>query len=70
MAGQIKRLIDELIEVRAGGNAGVEHFLRAHLALNGIDPSRYTLGSPDDADKVLRLEQMLQQFKSSQEAVR
>jgi hypothetical protein len=40
MAGRIKRLIDELIEVRAAGNAGVEHFLRAHLALNGIDPAR------------------------------
>ena len=42
MAGRVKQLIDELIELRAAGNPTVVHFMRAHLMLNGIDPSRYT----------------------------
>jgi len=65
MAGHIKRLIEELIEVRAAGNAGVEYFLRAHLALNGIDPSAYTNRSPDDQDKVRRLQQMIAEFRGA-----
>jgi hypothetical protein len=43
----------------------VEHFLKAHLALNGIDPARYTHRSPDDADKERRLEQMIEDFLTS-----
>lgn len=62
MAGRVKQLIDELIELRAGGNAGVVHFMRAHLMLNGIDPSRYTESSPDDSTKERRLEEMISDF--------
>jgi hypothetical protein len=62
MAGRVKQLIDELIELRAGGNQGVAHFLKAHLMLNGIDPSRYTALSDDDSQKELRLESMISEF--------
>jgi hypothetical protein len=62
MAGRVKQLIDELIELRAGGNATVEHFLRAHLMLNGIDPSVHTAASPDDAVKERRLRDMIKTF--------
>jgi hypothetical protein len=62
MAGRVKRLIDELIELRAAGNPGVVHFMRAHLMLNGIDPSRYTESSPDDLQKEQRLQEMIGNF--------
>ena len=62
MAGRVKHLIDELLELRAGGNPGIEHFMRAHLMLNGIDPSRYTESSPDDASKERSLEHMINAF--------
>ena len=62
MAGRVKQLIDELIDLRAGGNQGVAHFLKAHLMLNGIDPSRYTATSEDDRQKELRLESMINDF--------
>jgi hypothetical protein len=62
MAGRVKQLIDELIDLRAGGNQGVAHFLKAHLMLNGIDPSRYTDSSEDDRQKELRLESMINDF--------
>jgi hypothetical protein len=62
MAGRVKHLIDELISLRAAGNQGVEHFMRAHLMLNGIDPARYTESSPDDVKKERCLEQMINAF--------
>lgn len=66
MAGNVKRLLDELIEVRARGNAGVEHFLRAHLRLNGIDPGRYNEGSADEPQTERRLQQMIDDFRESE----
>jgi hypothetical protein len=62
MAGRVKQLIDELIELRSCGNPGVVHFMRAHLMLNGIDPTRYTEHSPDDLQKERRLEEMISDF--------
>lgn len=64
MAGRVKHLIDELIQLRAAGNPGVTHFLRAHLMLIGIDPERYTERSPDDEAKEQTLRQMIRDFRS------
>jgi hypothetical protein len=63
MAGRVKQLIDELIQLRAAGNPGVACFLRAHLMLMGIDPERYTERSPDDANKEQTLRQMIHDFR-------
>jgi hypothetical protein len=68
MAGRVKYLIDELISLRAGGNPGIEHFMRAHLMLNGIDPARYTEFSPDDELKERRLQQMITSFSKQKGA--
>jgi hypothetical protein len=62
MAGRVKQLIDELMELRGAGNEGVAHFMRAHLMLLGIDPSRYTETSPDDQQKERQLEEMINDF--------
>jgi hypothetical protein len=64
MAGRVKHLIDELIQLRAAGNPGVAHFLRAHLMLMGIDPEQYTERSPDDSSKEQALRQMIRDFRS------
>jgi hypothetical protein len=69
MAGRVKHLIDELILLRASGNPGIEHFMRAHLMLNGIDPTRYNESSPDDAIKERRLEQMINAFSRQRGAI-
>jgi hypothetical protein len=63
MSGRVKQLIDELCKVRARGSPGLEHFVRAHLMLNGIDPTRYTESSPDDYDKEQRLQAMISDFR-------
>jgi len=48
--------------LRGAGNEGVAHFMRAHLMLLGIDPSRYTETSPDDQNKERQLEEMINDF--------
>jgi hypothetical protein len=55
MAGRIKQLIDELVRLRTKNNPKVEHFVRAHLVLNGVDPDAYDLGSADDPVKIRAL---------------
>ena len=48
MAGQIKRMLDAIIEQRAKGNPVLIQTTTAKLALKGLDPSRFTSSSPDD----------------------
>jgi hypothetical protein len=63
MAGQIKRLISELIDVRTRRRPNVEHFVRAHLVLNGIDPDLYDDYSEDDPEKIHLLQTMIRGFQ-------
>jgi hypothetical protein len=62
MAGEVKRLIDELIRVRARGNPDLEPFVRVHLMLNGIDPSYYTETSASDPAVEQTLHKMITDF--------
>lgn len=63
MAGRIKQLIEELIILRSRGRTGLEHFVRAHLVLNGIDPDGFDEKSADDPEIVRALQQMISDFK-------
>ncbi len=63
MAGRTKQLIDELIELRAGPDAGLSHFLRAHLLMKGIDPDAHTETSADDPKHVAVLQKMIEDFR-------
>jgi hypothetical protein len=62
LPGKIKKLIDELVELRCGKQVALAHFVKAHLVLKGIDPDAYHDHSPDDADKVATLERMIRDF--------
>lgn len=55
MPGQIKSIIDRIIEQRSKGNATLANTTRTKLLLKGIDPSKFTSGSPDDPDVIARL---------------
>ena len=63
MAGRIKQLIDELVRLRSKNNPKVEHFVRAHLVLNGFDPEAYSPASADDPEKIHALENMIRDFQ-------
>jgi hypothetical protein len=62
VAGRIHALIKELMALRAkGGGAG--HFIRAHLALSGVDPDLYHDESPDEEAKIALLEKMIHDYR-------
>jgi hypothetical protein len=63
MAGRVHSLIKELIALR-GGSASTAHFVRAHLALSGIDVTAYDESSPDDEGKILVLQKMLAEYRT------
>jgi hypothetical protein len=65
VSGRIRALINDLIEVRTGGRANLVHFVRAHLALNGIDPDGFDNHSPDDPAVIKQLETMIANFTRS-----
>jgi hypothetical protein len=67
MAGRVKALIDELLQLRAKGVPSLEHYVKANLALNGIDPEQYTETSADIPTAVLTLERMIQDYRSQQQ---
>lgn len=48
MAGQIRRLLDAVIEQRAKGNETVGNLTKTKLILKGLDPDRYNAATPDD----------------------
>ncbi len=65
MAGQIRRLIDELLALRTAHGSGSNHFVRAHLILNGIHPDRYSANSEDDPERIRILQKMIADFRAN-----
>jgi hypothetical protein len=55
MAGQIKKLIDTIIEKRAKGNNAIVSIMKTKMILKGINPDSFNVASPDDPDIVQRL---------------
>lgn len=65
MAGEVRRLIDELIRLRSKGKPSLEPFVRVHLMLAGIDPDRYGEDSPSDPAVEQTLQKMIADFRGS-----
>lgn len=63
MAGEIKRMIDTIIEQRAKGSKILEGVVKTKLILKGIDPKNYTDDSPDDKDVINRLYAVMMEQK-------
>ncbi len=66
MAGKVRKLIEELIHLRARGAPALEHFVKVNLVLNGIDPDRFGDTTPDEPEKIAKLEKMIRDFKNAQ----
>jgi hypothetical protein len=58
MAGQIKMMIDQIIEERSKGNALLVSTTQTKLILKGFDPVKYDASSPDDPAVIARLRQV------------
>ena len=63
MAGQIKIMIDTIIEQRAKGSKVMEGVVKTKLILKGIDPKLYTITTPDDPVVIGKLHEMLNELK-------
>jgi hypothetical protein len=48
MAGQIRKMIDTLIEKRAKGDETLRNTTKVKFLMKGIDPDKFNLVSPDD----------------------
>jgi hypothetical protein len=55
MAGQIKRMIDSILQQRSKGNSTLLLTTKTKLILKGINPERFTATSPDDEDVMARV---------------
>jgi len=55
MPGQIKHMIDSILEQRSKGNSTIRLTTKTKLVLKGVDPDRFTSMSPDDAAVIARL---------------
>jgi hypothetical protein len=62
MAGQIKRMLERIVDERGKGDDVLRMLTRAKLILKGFDPARYTLTSPEDAATVARVKQVAREL--------
>ncbi|NLN09622.1 MAG: hypothetical protein GX186_08480 [Methanoculleus thermophilus] len=58
MTGEIKRMIDLIIEKRSNGNEVLKNTTRTKLIIKGFNPDRWTSQSEDDPAKIAELKQI------------
>ena len=58
MAGQVHKMIADIIAQRSRGNATLVATTRTKLILKGIDPDRFSPATPDDPAVVARVRQI------------
>ncbi len=62
MAGQVKKMIDRLIQEKAKGNEIIASSVRTKLILKGINVSKYTETSTDDSAVMDAVRQAAKEF--------
>jgi hypothetical protein len=62
MAGQIKRMLERIVDERGKGDDVLRMLTRAKLILKGFDPGRYTLTSPEDPATIARVKQVAREL--------
>ncbi len=55
MAGQIRKMIDSIIDQRSKGNELLRNTTETKLVIKGVNPSKYGASSPDDAAVIEKL---------------
>jgi len=58
MTGEIKRMIDLIIEKRLNGYEVLKNTTRTKLIIKGFNPDRWTSQSEDDPAKIAELKQI------------
>lgn len=55
--GEIKRLLDRIVEVRGQGNKTATNVILTKLILKGLNPANFQLTSPDDPATLAKVRQ-------------
>lgn len=63
MAGQIKQLIDRIIDQKAKGDQALVYLMQAKLTLKGIHVKKYDIHSDDDPVIMEKLRQIAKDFE-------
>ena len=58
MAGQVKKILERIVDQRCKGDDVLATITRAKLILKGFDPEKFTLTTPDDAASIARVTQI------------
>jgi hypothetical protein len=58
VAGQIHKLIQNIIETRSKGSETIRNTTRAKLIIKGINPDKYTSISEDNPETIAKLYQI------------
>jgi hypothetical protein len=62
MAGQIKKMLDKIIETRSQGDRVIALTTKTKLVLKGINPEKYGDDSEDDPAVISRVKQIAQEL--------
>ncbi len=62
MAGQIKKMIDSIVQQKAKGDQSLTYLMQAKLALKGINVKHYDQQSEDDPIVIEKLRQIAKDF--------
>ncbi|MBN1850935.1 MAG: hypothetical protein JW932_20395 [Deltaproteobacteria bacterium] len=62
MAGQIKQMIDNIIETRSKGNETIAATTRTKLILKGVNPDKFSAKSEDDPLILDKLKQIIKEM--------
>lgn len=62
MAGQIKAIIDKIVNERSKGNQTIAYTTLTKLMLKGIDASKWTSASSDDPDILQKVKDIAKEF--------
>jgi hypothetical protein len=62
MAGQIKQMIDSIVDQRAKGNLTIALTTKAKIVLKGVNPSAFDENSPDDPAVIARIRMIAADF--------
>jgi len=62
MAGQIKRILDRIIQDRSQGNETIAMTTKIKLVLKGVDPDKYSVLSEDDSATLLKVKEIAREL--------
>lgn len=64
MSGKIRIMIDEIVALRAQGNATIASTTKTKILLKGINPDAYTESSADDPVVMEKVRQIAREFNT------